>query len=118
MEAMSIPIGQTWVQRPHMVQLSNSSSSHSCRSASVTVGPPNQLQGHLVLLVRLGHREQLVGRRVLGVIGHFVEVAGRRTLAAMNTGFQVGRKVSAVECQELVGSCLGVGDLSGCGVHL
>ena len=48
-EAMSMPIGQTWLQRPHMVQLSNSSSSHSFRSASVTFGPPNHFQGHSVL---------------------------------------------------------------------
>ena len=70
----------------------------------MTVGPPNQLQGHLVLLMGLGHREQLVGRRVLGIAGHFVEMTGGCALATVNTGLQVGCEVAAVERQELVGA--------------
>ncbi len=77
------------------------------------LGAAEHAPGPLGPAVRFGHWKQLVSRGVLRIIGHFVKVAGGRTLPAVNAGLEVGGQVSAVQGQELVGSGLGVGGLPG-----
>ena len=59
-------------------------------------------------LVSAGHRKQLVGGRVFRIAGHFIEMTGGRTLAALDATFEIGREIAAVKREEFVSSSLGV----------